>query len=73
MSDTFIRTLSYQYLAAGPGEGPHIFLCLWKHQNIFDASSSLFLLVDVGLQHLRWCNTNEIKNCARVLSATALL
>ena len=56
-----------------PGRVRTSFLCLWKHQNTFDASSSLFLLVDVGLQHLRWCKTNKIQNYARVLSATALL
>ena len=60
-------------LQQAPGRVRTSFLCLWKHQNTFDASSSLFLLVDVGLQHLRWCNTNEIQNYARVLSATALL
>jgi len=47
-----------------------ISLFVRKHKNTFDAS--LFLLVDVGLQHLRWCHTDEIQNYARVLSTTAL-
>jgi len=58
-------------LSAGPGEGQHI-ICffVWKHQNTFD--TSLFLFVDVGLQHLRWCYTNTTQNYARVLSTITL-
>ena len=51
----FICILSCQYSLSRSrgGSAHHFFVCPEKYQNTFDAS--LFLLVDVGLQHLRWC------------------